>query len=107
MVVFTRRDQQGLILLIPHNRLHDVSIRLYLRETPRGLKFHCNNNCGEIAARDSAPEELSTVKSAVILIGSGQPAGILRGDNLKVAVHIHFTLSDGLFTLLGSSEPAE
>lgn len=106
LVVFMGRDQQGLLILIRHNCLHDVNIRLYLQETPRGLKFHCNNNCGEIAAWNLAGEELSAMKCVVILVGSGQ-AGKLPCEVLKVAVHIHPTLSKGLFTLLCRMEPAE
>jgi hypothetical protein len=86
--------------------LHDFSIRLYLQETPRGLKFHSNNYCGEIAAWNLAGKELSTVKCDVILVGSSQ-AGKLPCEMLKVAVYIYPTLGEGLFALLCSAEPAE
>jgi len=106
LVVFMGRDQQGLLIRIRHNCLDDFSIRLYLQETPRGLKFHCNNNCGEIAAWNLAGEEVSAVKCDVILVGSSQ-AGKLPGEMRKVAVYIQPTLSEGLFTFLCSADPAE
>jgi len=100
------RDQQGLLILIRHNCLNDFNIRPCLQETPRGLKFHGDNNCGEIAAWNLAGEELSTVKYDVILVGSGQ-AGKLPCELRKVAVYLQSTLSEGLFTMLCSAGPAE